>query len=165
MTLVEILVVITIAVILVAIAIPVIAKARHRSRITQCLSNLHQIGTAFGIYAEMNAYRLPDPGAAGTQWEDMLFPLVKKESFHCLEDTDLYDSLGSSYDWRDTTDPATTLAGKQVLGNLRQDAVLAFDSLPGWHMPGAMNAVLLDGSAKSEPTDKCLGDLLLPVTR
>ena len=165
MTLIELLVCIAILVILLAITVPAIARARRNSRATQCLSNLHQIGTAFGIYAEMNSYHLPDPGGAGTQWEDMLSPLVKKDAFACPEDRELFASIGSSYDWRDMSDPATTLAGKQVLGNLRQDAVMSFDALPGWHVPGGMNAVFLDGSAKSVPTDQCLGDLLQPVTR
>ncbi|MGN6368565.1 MAG: type II secretion system protein [Phycisphaerae bacterium] len=165
MTLIEILVVIGILAILVAVALPAIARARHNSRTAQCLSNLHQIGTAFGIYAEMNAYRLPDPGSVGTQWEDLLSSLVAKNTFRCPEDTELFDSLGSSYDWRDTSDPLTTLAGKQVLGGVRQDAVLSFDALPGWHIPDGMNAVFVDGSAKSVPREQCMGDLMQPVSR
>ena len=57
-TLIELLVVIAIITILVAILTPVVWNARNRARQTQCVSNLHQIGTATLSYAE--------------QWDDTL---------------------------------------------------------------------------------------------
>lgn len=50
-TLIEILVVVAIIALLVAILLPSLARARAQARNTQCLSNLHQLGTAMHTYA------------------------------------------------------------------------------------------------------------------
>ncbi|NMC83239.1 MAG: DUF1559 domain-containing protein [Armatimonadetes bacterium] len=49
-TLIELLVVVAIIAILAALLFPVFAKARERARVTHCINNLHQIGTAAGSY-------------------------------------------------------------------------------------------------------------------
>lgn len=51
-TLIELLVVIVIIAVLAAILFPVFAKARERARMAQCISNLHQIGAAMGMYLQ-----------------------------------------------------------------------------------------------------------------
>ena len=71
--------------------------------------------------------------------------------------------IGSSYDWRDTGLPETTLAGRLITDSKRGDCVLAFEALPGWHTPGRMNAALLDGSASSMEQAKCMEDLYRPI--
>jgi len=70
--------------------------------------------------------------------------------FRCPADDELYPAVGSSYDWRDTADPVTTLAGQSIESVIRSDAVLVFESLPGWHDKGTMNAAMLAPSASSE---------------
>ena len=57
-TLIELLVVIAIIAILAAILFPVFAKARERGKMTACLSNTKQIGTACMMYAEDNDEKL-----------------------------------------------------------------------------------------------------------
>ena len=59
-TLIELLVVIAIIAILAAILFPVFAQAREKARQTACVSNLRQIGLAFGMYTEDYDERLPD---------------------------------------------------------------------------------------------------------
>ncbi|MFA6666093.1 MAG: prepilin-type N-terminal cleavage/methylation domain-containing protein [Armatimonadota bacterium] len=51
-TLIELLVVIAIIAILAAILFPVFSKARERAKMTHCINNLKQIGTAFQMYAQ-----------------------------------------------------------------------------------------------------------------
>jgi prepilin-type N-terminal cleavage/methylation domain-containing protein len=58
-TLIELLVVVAIIGILAAVLFPVFARAREKARQTACLSNLHQLGQAFAMYAQDYDQRLP----------------------------------------------------------------------------------------------------------
>src|SRR5713226_4903050 len=58
-TLIELLVVIAVIAILAAILFPVFAQARQKARITSCLSNLKQLGTAVMMYVQDYDERLP----------------------------------------------------------------------------------------------------------
>ncbi|MCC6682037.1 MAG: DUF1559 domain-containing protein [Phycisphaeraceae bacterium] len=57
-TLIELLVVISIIALLISILLPALRKARDAGRNSQCLSNLHQVGTAMAAY-EVDENRLP----------------------------------------------------------------------------------------------------------
>lgn len=61
-TLVELLVVVAITALLVALIVPTLARAKEKSRSTQCTSNLRQWGLAFRMYADENEDRLPRRG-------------------------------------------------------------------------------------------------------
>jgi prepilin-type N-terminal cleavage/methylation domain-containing protein len=51
-TLIEILAVVAIIAVLAALLFPVFTKARERAKCTQCISNLHQIGTGLTLYID-----------------------------------------------------------------------------------------------------------------
>lgn len=58
-TLIELLVVVAIIAVLVAILLPALNKARYQAKLTQCGTQLKQIGTACMMYAQENVDRLP----------------------------------------------------------------------------------------------------------
>lgn len=92
-TLVELLVVITIIALLAAMLLPAMAKAKEKSRATQCISNLRQWGLAFRMYADDNDDCLPRRGQ-GVQrlfqierpddWFNALPPYLGLEPFQQL---------------------------------------------------------------------------------
>jgi len=141
---------------------PVVAKVRRSSRSVVCASNLREIGGAFQSYAMHQQGRLPDPGISDKAWEQILLPYYSGK-FQCPGDCELYPAVGSSYDWRDTGNAATTMAGKLLVDTRRADAVLAFESLPGWHAKGYINVVRLDGSVQTVQAEDCFKDLETPV--
>ncbi|HEV8604719.1 MAG TPA: prepilin-type N-terminal cleavage/methylation domain-containing protein [Tepidisphaeraceae bacterium] len=157
-TLVELLVVVAIIAILIALLLGVLGRARASASALACCSNLRQIGVAFHVYATDNGGRLPEPALSGISWETALRAQQGAQWFRCPADEEVFPAVGSSYDWRDTGDPETTLAGR-VITKARSDAVLAFETLPGWHSKHQMNAVRVDGSAVVMDEADCLGDL------
>jgi prepilin-type N-terminal cleavage/methylation domain-containing protein len=161
-TITELLVVIGILAILLAILFPALAKVRSAQRGTACIANLRQIGSALHLYAQDNALRLPAPALANKSWEQMLSPYCRG-SFVCPADEELATVVGSSYDWRDTGLMQTTLAGRSVAENLRLNAIIAFEALPGWHARGMINVARLDNSVTTIPEDEFFTDLNTPV--
>ena len=67
-TLVELLVVIGIIAVLIAILLPALQRARSQAIVTQCASNLRNLGQAVYMYAGENRSRLPQHRAAGGAW-------------------------------------------------------------------------------------------------
>jgi type II secretory pathway pseudopilin PulG len=162
-TLVELLVALAIVIAAFGLLVPALAKARAAQRSTACLSTLRQIGHAFQLYASDNSSRMPDPGTANRSWEQMLRPYFDG-AFYCGSDEELYPAVGSSYDWRDTGEATTTLAGRSIAESLRPGAVLAFEALPGWHSKNRINVVRLSTAAESIIQDELFADLSKPLT-
>jgi competence protein ComGC len=160
----ELLVSLGIITVLLALLMPVIGKSRASAQSISCLSQLRQIGAGFLQYAADNDKRLPNPYELQTSWEQLLRRYVSSaEAFHCPGDSELYPMIGSSYDWRDTGSPETTLAGRRISDSRRGECVLAFEALPAWHAKGRMNAALLNGAALSMDQEECMADLQTPI--
>jgi prepilin-type N-terminal cleavage/methylation domain-containing protein len=157
-TLVELLVVVGIIGVLIGILVPVISRAQAASRSTSCLMTLGNIGKAFQLYAHDNRMTLPDPGGVGLSWEQLLSPYFRAE-YKCPADEEMFPAVGSSYDWRDTPDGDSTLAGTALVSVKRTDLVLAFEALSGWHKKHKINVVRFDGAAITMDDDACLADL------
>lgn len=131
-SLIEVLVVMGIISLLCVLTLTVMSQVRMASQSTRCIANLHVISVAFSQYALDNDGFYPLPEAADRSWESLLDPYVsQKGTFACPADTEMYPVVGSSYDWRDTPDPLTTLAGRRLTEVTRPEAVLAFETLPG----------------------------------
>ncbi|HEY3333025.1 MAG TPA: DUF1559 domain-containing protein [Capsulimonadaceae bacterium] len=89
-TLIELLVVIAIIAILAAILFPVFATAREKARQSSCLSNLKQLGLAFGQYTQDADEQFPPNTSAVTNdpWPNIIMPYVKSQAvFQCPDDT------------------------------------------------------------------------------
>jgi hypothetical protein len=144
--------------------LPVIAGGRSSAQSAQCLAHLRQVAGGLQLYASEHDNRFPHPFASQTSWEQLLRGYVKDRGlFRCPADGELFELVGSSFDWRDTGMPETTLAGKLVADTSRADCVLAFEALPQWHARGRMNAALLNGATVSMEQDRCLGDIQSPI--
>jgi hypothetical protein len=162
--LVELLVAISVIAVLSGLILAVIARTRSEARSVQCMANLKNISVAFSQYAYVNEYRYPSPLDAGKSWESLLERYIRDPMvFACPSDEEVFPSVGSSYDWRDTPDPATTLAGKPLVSVTRSETVLAFETLSGWHQKHRMNALRVNGSVETMVDDDCLLDLQYPM--
>jgi type II secretory pathway pseudopilin PulG len=159
----ELLVVLAIAVVLAAVSILAIGKARQIRSQTLCAVNLRNISIAFQSYLVDNAGRYPQP-STGAQWEDLLRKYVHRAAFRCPGDQELFPSLGSSYDWRDTGDPASTLAGRMLTEVGRGNVSLAFDSLPGWHHPAEVQVLDTEGFVQMDKEEPFLLELQSPIS-
>jgi hypothetical protein len=148
--------------VLIGILIPTISRVRRAQQSTVCLATLRHIADAFRMYASDNQMRLPDPGTANLSWEQML-RRYDRAPFACPADAELYPTLGSSYDWRDTGDPATTLAGRSIADLARPSATLCFEALPWWHRKYHLNVARLDGSVVTVHEDEFIADLATPM--
>ena len=164
-TLVEVITVVAITAIVTGVVLTIVSRTRKAAAQTGCLSNLRHIGSALTQYAADNNDRFPDPYNSETSWEFSVRRYVTSPSqtFRCSADAEVFPMLGSSYDWRDTGKPETTLAGRSLVEVRRQDAVLAFEALPGWHEKTKMNAARVDGSVQVMDREQCLGDLMTPI--
>jgi prepilin-type N-terminal cleavage/methylation domain-containing protein len=162
-TLVELLVVIAIILVLLGIVLGVLAKVQKSARQARCLQNLRQIGVAINGFAIQNGGRFPDPASEDLGWEDVvsrftdIHPLLA-----CPSDEEVFPTIKSSYDWRDTGNPATTLAD-EMIGSVPGNTVLAFEAMPGWHARNTMNVVLVDGSASTMSAHDALLNLTQPL--
>ena len=107
---------------------------------------------------------LPDPFVNQKSWEASLDGyLLAKGIFLCPDDREVAPATGSIYDWRDTGDAKTTVAGQNLWSITRGNAVFIFDALPGWHAPHHINAVDIDGTARDWGEVECFNDLGKPV--
>ncbi len=163
-SLVEILVVVVIMAALTCIALVSLGGSRRSTQSSACLSQLRQITMALRHYAADNKQFMPDPVVTGVSWAQSIQAYVGSPSvFACSADTEVYPLTGISYDWRDTGEPTTTMAGRKIDGATRTSAVLTFESLPGWHAPKEINAAWMDASVHTMSDIVCFKDLVTPI--
>ncbi len=109
-TLIELLVVIAIIAILAAILFPVFAKAREKARQVACMSNMRQLGLAFGMYIEdyrgvvpwddLTVGGAPEGTAPTWTWRLMIYPYVMNDQvFVCPTAPGLSDFDGTWPDY------------------------------------------------------------------
>jgi hypothetical protein len=162
-TILETLVCIGIVVVAGVMVMAVVGKVRRAQHNISCISNLQNIGAGFRSYALEHQNRMPDPGLMDKSWERILREGYYDGSYCCPADGELAPVLGSSYDWRDTGVPSTTMAGRSLADVTRSNGVLVLEAMPGWHGQGLINIVRLDGSTATITADECFGDLATPI--
>lgn len=163
-TLVEVIIVIGIIAILSAIVLTMITRSRSAATSAQCVANIHAAAVGLTTYAHDHGLRFPDPTSLNMSWEQTIRPYIPSpRAFQCPGDSEIYPIVGSSYDWRDTGNTSTTLAGMTLSSFNRMNTVLVFESLPGWHQKQRMNAALVDGSTQNMAQTDCIVDLQTAV--
>lgn len=162
-TIVEILVVIGVIAILLGIILAALMRARASADNVRCLNNLRQITAGLRMYTDEWSYKFPDPGALNVSWESTLSQILPdKTVFLCPADSEIGPATGSSYDWRDTGNPLTTVAG-QSINSVQRNLILTMEALPGWHSARKVNVGRLDGSVESIRDQEMVNDLMCPV--
>ncbi|HEX5242163.1 MAG TPA: prepilin-type N-terminal cleavage/methylation domain-containing protein [Tepidisphaeraceae bacterium] len=166
-TLPELLVVLGIIVLLAGIILSMLSRVRAESQSVRCMTNLRGLSNAFLQYAADNGRILPNPSSASQSWEQVLNDagyIVDPNILSCPADQEVYPSVGSSYDWRDTGDPNSTLAGQAISGPMtRSNPVLVYETLPGWHSKKKVNVAYLDGNTATLYQNDWLSDLETPI--
>lgn len=165
-TLIELLIVLGIIVVLLSLVLATFSHARKQAQGVECLYHLHQIHDAFNFYCMENNNYFPVPQLQGQSWESMIQKYVggHTDVFRCPADSEIWQQVGSSYDWRSSSsDPSVSLGGKKRTDKLRGDAVLAYETLPDWHEVHMMNVVRIDGAAGPMDEDAFGQDVLNPV--
>jgi prepilin-type processing-associated H-X9-DG protein len=165
--LVELLVVLGLITVLMGLGLAGASKLRKRAQSVSCISNLRQIGEAFTQYVNLNNRFFPPPRNTNTgpSWELTLSGSFINDSqiFRCPADDVVYPFIGSSYDWRDTGDPATTVAGTAITDETRGNFVLALEAMSNFHAKGKTNVVFMDGSAGEMDAVACYSDMIQPI--
>jgi type II secretory pathway pseudopilin PulG len=143
----EVLVTVGILAILIGISVAVFSGTRRVRSQSICAANLQSIGIAFSLYSQDYQNFYPSP-TVEAQWEDLLRPYTPRATFCCPADAELFAVLSSSYDWRDTGNPNTTLTGKTLLQVSHSELALTFDALPDWHQKNSIQVLRVNDSVE-----------------
>jgi prepilin-type N-terminal cleavage/methylation domain-containing protein/prepilin-type processing-associated H-X9-DG protein len=149
-TLIELLVVIAIIGILAALSFPVFARVRESGRRSSCLSNLHQLGLAFKMYAQDYDEHLPVQHPAqptrtrplpNHTWDIKLLPYLKsKELLRCGSDmtSTLHDiaDIGEKNLFRSYAMTGNTLGRSLAEITAPADSVLLLEASTTAVLPG-----------------------------
>lgn len=163
-SLVEMMIVMGIIMVLAMLAVATMARVRVTAQASRCLMNLRNIHVAFQEYAFNNESRFPVTSTGGRSWESQISPYIGPSgAFQCPADTDIFPLVGSSYDWRDSGDVTLSLSGKRWSDAIFPGAIIAYETLPGWHGLHKMSAVRIDGAAQLMEEDEWLANLSRPV--
>jgi prepilin-type N-terminal cleavage/methylation domain-containing protein/prepilin-type processing-associated H-X9-DG protein len=149
-TLIELLVVIAIIAILAAILFPVFAQARERARMSACLSNMRQIGTALMMYAQDYDETLPHirftcPGWRGVKnascftWKNALRPYLKNLEVLACPSNPFGKTQPGLY--ADPAKPGTNSEGWEYEPELRMPISYGMNSCAADHQPADTSKV------------------------
>jgi prepilin-type N-terminal cleavage/methylation domain-containing protein/prepilin-type processing-associated H-X9-DG protein len=161
-TLVELMVVIAIIAVLVTIAVPAVEHILEAGRVTNCLSNLRQLGAGLNAYVGEHNGALPDMPMGRTSTEQkvdaidtILLPyLQNKAVFACPSDNKkhLAQLTGTSYFWNSALN-GQHLGGLEFL-KLTEDTsrIPLLGDKEGFHpyLPNKVNILYADGHASKE---------------
>ncbi len=168
-SLIEILLVVVIVMTLAALTISMVGRGKRVASGAVCLNNLRSISQGFAFFTIDHGGRYPDPAANNQPWEASIIGYLPPNNagsnayFKCPADGELFPVMGSSYDWRDTGVPNTTMAGSSIATIGRPSAVMVYDVLPGWHAPAKINVGTADGAVMMLSQDDWFHDLSTPI--
>jgi prepilin-type processing-associated H-X9-DG protein len=157
-TLIELLVSGEVIGILASFLMPALSSVKRRADSTRCISNLHQLGIATGLYADEYEGHMPSARAFGQPGIKVAreLPVIQEvlsshvsavtNVFKCPADKGgVFEREGCSYEWN------VSLNGRILfrIGRDRPDEnttrTFLLRDREGWHFRGRTNAVFADG--------------------